>query len=114
MQATPKALYLLYLRHPKGIPYESLDEYREELMNNYNAVKGDKTAGQLQEHFDRLLNIADLSSLRQQISRMRGAVRGAVGEELLGAYMWDSSRDAVKRIPIASETGMVRWPNEQA
>jgi hypothetical protein len=33
---------------------------------------------------------------------------------LLGAYMWDSSRDAVKRIPIASETGMVRWPNEQA
>lgn len=114
MQATPKALYLLYLRHPEGIPYESLDEYRQELMDNYNAVKGDKTAGQLQEHFDRLLNIADLSSLRQQISRMRGAVLGAVGEELLGEYMWDSSRDAAKRIPIASESGMVRWPNEQA
>ena len=113
MQATPKALYLLYLRHPEGIPYESLDEYRQELMANYDAVKGDKTSVQLQEHFDRLLNIHDLSSLRQQISRMRAAVLRAVGKELLDAYMWDSSSDAAKRIPIASETGMVRWLNEQ-
>jgi len=45
---------------------------------------------------------------------MRGAVLGAVGEELLGEYMWDSSRDAAKRIPIASESEMVRWPDEQA
>jgi hypothetical protein len=33
-----RALYLLFLRHPEGISYSRLPEYREELMEIYRKV----------------------------------------------------------------------------
>ena len=106
---TPKNLYLFYLRHPEGVRYEDLDAHREELMEIYDAIRGDKTREQLREHFDRLLDLSEMSTMNQQVSRIRSAVRSAVGPDLLSIYMWENSRDAEKRIPIAGMPGMVGW-----
>ncbi len=36
----PKAMFLLYLRHPEGIYQKELSDYREELMKIYRTIKG--------------------------------------------------------------------------
>ncbi len=38
MPPLPKSVYLLFLRHPEGIPFKQLTDYREELLDIYKEV----------------------------------------------------------------------------
>jgi len=109
----PKCLYLLYLRHPEGIPYERLDEHIEELIAIHKRVNGNSTVDALRVDFKRLFQAdenatGDTASRNQQISRLRRKLKSQLGEEVLSHYIWDSDSE-LKSIPIAGQSGMVRW-----
>lgn len=105
----PHCIYILYLQHPKGIPYEELEPHIEALIDHYDAIKGTKTREDLVQRFGVLTNHADRSRWNQEVSRLRRSVKEAVGEKLLPLYMWDAGREAPKVIPIAGQPGMVIW-----
>ena len=107
---TPRCLYLLYLKHPEGIAYERLDEHMDELIEIHQRVSGTKTREVLLAEFTKLFDPGDRSSLNQQISRLRGSLRNALGEDVLENYLWSSDSE-VKAIPIAREVGMVSFEN---
>jgi hypothetical protein len=106
--ATPRCLYLLYLKHPEGIPYERLDEHIDELIEIHQRIRGTKTYEALHAEFMLLLDPGDRTILNQQVSRLRSSLRNALGDEVLPNYIWSSSSEK-KAIPIAAESGMVSW-----
>lgn len=105
----PHCLYILYLKHPDGIPYEELVQHIEVLINHYDTIKGTKTREDLLQSFGVLTDHRDRSRLNQEVSKLRRSVKEAVGEKLLPLYMWDAGREAPKVIPIAGQPGMVIW-----
>lgn len=105
----PHCLYILYLQHPSGIPYEELEQHIEALVAHYDKIKGTKTREELLQSFGVLADHGDRSRLNQEVSRLRRSVKEAVGEKLLPLYMWDAGREAPKVISIAGQPGMVIW-----
>ena len=105
----PHCLYILYLKHPKGIPYDELEQHVDALIDHYDKIKGTKTREQLLQSFGVLTDHSERSRLNQEVSKLRRSVKEAVGEKLLPLYMWDAGREAPKVIPIAGQPGMVIW-----
>ena len=105
----PHCIYILYLKHPEGIPYEELEQHIGALINHYDTIKGTKSRQQLLQSFGVLTAHRDRRRLNQEVSKLRRSVKEAVGEKLLPLYMWDAGREAPKVIPIAGEPGMVIW-----
>ena len=105
----PHCIYILYLKHPEGIPYEELEQHVEALIDHYDTIKGTKSRQQLLQSFSVLTDHRDRSRLNQEVSKLRRSVKEAVGEKLLPLYMWDAGREAPKVIPIAGQPGMVVW-----
>lgn len=105
----PHCIYILYLKHPEGIPYEELEQHIEALINHYDTIKGTKSRQQLLQSFGVLTAHRERSRLNQEVSKLRRSVKEAVGEKLLPLYMWDADREAPKVIPIAGQPGMVIW-----
>jgi hypothetical protein len=105
----PHCLYILYLKHPEGIPYHELEQHIEALIDHYDKIKGTKTREKLLQSFGVLTAHHERSRLNQEVSKLRRSVKEAVGEKLLPLYMWDAGREAPKVIPIAGQPGMVIW-----
>ena len=105
----PHCLYILYLQHSAGIPYEELEQHIDALVAHYGKIKGTRTREDLIQNFGVLTGHADRSRLNQEVSKLRRSVKEAVGEKLLPLYMWDAGREAPKVIPIAGDPGMVIW-----
>ena len=105
----PHCLYILYLKHPKGIPYDELEQHVDALIDHYDKIKGTKTREQLLQSFGVLTDHSERSRLNQEVSKLRRSVKEAVGEKLLPLYMWDAGREAPKVISIAGQQGMVIW-----
>ena len=105
----PHCLYILYLKHPEGIPYEELEQHIDALIDHYDKIKGTKTREELIQSFGVLTDHGNRSRLNQEVSKLRRSVKEAVGEKLLPLYMWDAGREAPKVIPIAGQPGMVIW-----
>jgi hypothetical protein len=109
----PKCLYLLYLKHPEGIPYKRLDEHIEELIAIHKRVSGNRTVDEVRADFNRLFQAdenatGEYASRNQQISRLRSSLKRELGGTVLSHYIWDSDAE-IKAIPIASQKGMVTW-----
>ena len=106
MEPLVKAVYLLFLKHPEGILFKHLPDYREELTQIYVKLKpygmSDRVIRSIEDVTNPLLN-----SINEKCARIRGAFVGQFDDHLARHYYIDGQRGEVKRIALPRD--LVVW-----
>lgn len=111
MTPLPKALFLLFLKHPEGIIFKCLPDYREELKDIYFMLK--PSAGSSAS----IRSIEDLTdpfnnSINEKCARIREAFVRHFDEHLARYYYVDGERGEAKKIALPRK--LVKYDDEIA
>ena len=106
MEPLVKAVYLLFLKHPEGIIFKDLPDYRHELADIYNKVRPwgltDRAIRSIEDVTNPLLN-----SINEKCTRIRGAFLGEFDDYMAKHYYISGSRGTAKRITLPRD--LVVW-----
>ena len=106
MEPLAKAVYLLFLKHPEGIMFKYLPDYRKELAEIYNRLRPlgltDRAVQSIEDVTNPLLN-----SINEKCARIRGAFVGQFDDHMARHYYIDGRRGEVKK--IALPRNLVVW-----
>ena len=102
MSPLPKALYLLFLNHPKGIVFKELPDYRTELMNIYKQITRRENLDKAGESIIRMTDPWD-NSVNEKCSQIRAAFLRVIADDLAKNYYVTGTRSEPKRILLNRE-----------
>lgn len=107
MTPLPKAVFLLFLKHPEGIMFSYLPDFRDELLAIYKKVKGPffnetEARKSIWDVTDPLSN-----SINEKCFRIREAFVSQFDEHLAQYYYVDGKRGEPKK--IALPRNLVEW-----
>ena len=106
MEPILKAVYLLFLKHPEGIAFKFLPDYRQELADLYNKIRPwgltDRAIRSIEDVTNPLLN-----SINEKCSRVKAAFSGSIDDALLNKYIITGKRGEAKKISLPRE--LVVW-----
>lgn len=106
MEPLVKAVYLLFLRHPEGIVFKQLPNYREELTKIYNQLKPSGLTDRALQSIEDVTNPM-LNSINEKCARIRAAFVGQFDEYMAKSYYVDGLRGEAKK--IALPRNLVIW-----
>lgn len=106
MEPLVKAVYLLFLRHPEGIAFKQLPDYREELTRIYNQLKPSGLTDRAIQSIEDVTNPM-LNSINEKCARIRAAFIGQFDDYMAKSYYVDGQRGEAKK--IALPRNMVIW-----
>lgn len=107
MSPLPKAVYLLFLRHPEGIRFKMLPEYKEELLNIYKYISASTSTERMEQSVE-LVTDPSKNAINEKCSRIREAFLLHFEESLSHYYYITGSRGLKKRIDLPSN--LVKLP----
>ena len=99
MAPLDKAVYILFLKHPEGINFSYLPDYRSELMEIYKKLMNYRTTAAM------LRSVEDVTdptknSINEKCARIRRAFVEAFGEYKAAPYCISGPRGEAKRIAL--------------
>ena len=105
MEPLVKAVYLLFLRHPEGILFKHLPDYREELTRIYVKLKPMGMSERVIQSIEDVTNPL-LNSINEKCARIRGAFVGQFDDHIASHYYIDAMACVVRprRLPF-----LVTW-----
>lgn len=106
MEPIVKAVYLLFLKHPEGIAFKSLPDYRRELADIYQKIKPLGLTERAIKSIDDVTN-PTLNSINEKCARIRAAFLSQFDEYMAKSYYVDGLRGEVKK--IALPRSLVVW-----
>ncbi len=99
MEPLVKAVYLLFLKHPEGISFKDLPDYRKELTNIYDKVRPwgltDRAKLSIEDVTNPLLN-----SINEKCTRIRKAFLSVLDDCIATKYFIKGRRGEAKAIPL--------------
>ncbi len=102
MEPIVKAVYLLFLKHPEGIAFKCLPDYRKELANIYQKIKPfgltERAIRSIEDVTNPLLN-----SINEKCSRVRAAFLSEVDPTLLEQYIITGKSGEVKKVMLSRD-----------
>ncbi|MBR5684785.1 MAG: hypothetical protein IKX18_01365 [Muribaculaceae bacterium] len=106
MPALPKAVFILFLRHPEGIRFKDLVDYRDELLNIYRALN---PIGGTQRQLQSVKEITNpmSNSINEKCARIREAFIKHFDDRLAQNYYITGKKGEPKRIIL--EPSLVVW-----
>ena len=106
MEPIVKATYLLFLKHPEGITFKCLPDYRQELADVYQKIKPfgltERAIRSIEDVTNPLLN-----SINEKCSRIRAAFQAEVDASLLDQYIISGKSGEAKKIALPRD--LVVW-----
>lgn len=106
MEPINKAVFLLFLRHPEGIIFKHLPDYRKELAEIYQMIKplglNDRAIQSIEDVTNPCLN-----SINEKCARIRGAFISLFDENLAKHYYISGCRGEAKKIDLPRD--LVVW-----
>ena len=106
MEPLLKALYLLFLRHPEGIIFKDLPDYRQELAKIYSDVRpwglSDRALQSIEDVTNPMLN-----SINEKCARIRKTFLTILNSNMAKYYYIDGPRGEAKK--IARPRDLVVW-----
>ena len=109
MEPLVKSVYLLFLKHPEGINFKDMPDYREELARIYDRVRPwgltDRAMQSIEDVTNPLLN-----SINEKCARIRGAFVGQFDDHMAKQYYIDGLRGDVKKISLPRD--LVTWETD--
>ena len=109
MGPLPKAIFLLFLKHPEGIVFKDLPDYREELLGIYKKVKSDLFSVQSENSIENVTNPNE-NHINYNCSRIAEAFLSRFDKRLAEYYYIDGRRTEAKKISLPRE--FVEWESE--
>lgn len=106
MRPLVKTVFLLFLRHPEGIRFGNLQDYRAELMDLYRGITRRPSGPELERSIDRLIDPAD-NSIHEKAAKLAATLAGYFRPEQLPAYTLTGKAGAPKRIRL--DRTLVTW-----
>lgn len=102
-----KALYFLYLDYPEGIAFHDLVDYKDELMNYYRKIKGNRFDTETAE--ESINNMIDHTnnSILEKKARIKGAFLGCINDRYARHYYIDGEINSPKKIILPRD--LVEW-----
>ena len=94
-----KAVYLLFLKHPEGIMFKCLPDYREELAQIYVKLKPYGMSERVVQSIEDVTNPL-LNSINEKCARIRGAFVGQFDDHMARHYYIDGQRGEAKKIDL--------------
>lgn len=101
-----KAVYLLYLKHPEGIPFKCLPDYRGELNDLYVKIKPLGLNERAQRSIEDVTN-PFLNSINEKCARIRKAFLDLLDEHVAEQYYIQGARGEAKKISLPRD--LVVW-----
>lgn len=109
MEPIVKAVYLLFLKHPEGIAFKCLPDYREELLDIYQKIKPfgltERAIRSIEDVTNPLLN-----SINEKCSRVRAAFLSEVDPTLLEQYIITGKSGEIKKVMLPRD--LVIWETD--
>ena len=106
MEPIVKAVYLLFLKHPEGIVFKHLPDYRRELAEIYTKLRplglSERALQSIEDVTNPLLN-----SINEKCARIRGAFLGEFDDYMAKSYYIDGPRGEAKKIALPRD--LVVW-----
>jgi len=102
MAPLPKAVYLLFLRHPEGILFKHLIDYRDELMSIYRNVTNFMDINRAIESINAITAPCS-NSINENCSRIRSAFVNVIADKLAANYYITGFRGEPKKITLNRE-----------
>lgn len=106
MEPLVKAVYFLFLRHPEGIAFKELTDYRKELLDIYKALKpmglSKRTIQSIEDVTNPLLN-----SINEKCARIRSAFVKEFDEGLAKNYFVTGERGGAKKVTLPRD--LIIW-----
>ena len=99
MGPLPKAVYILFLKHPKGMLFKELSEHKEELLEIYKAVSSRENIANIQESIEDVVD-STKNSINEKCSRIREAFISKFDESLASKYFVTGKRGEPKVIAL--------------
>ena len=106
MTPLPKAVFLLYLRHPEGIAFKQLADYYDELFAIYGRLSGREDKEQVQNSIRDIVDPTK-NSINEKCARIREAFVRKFDERLARNYYITGKRAEPKRIIL--DRSLVVW-----
>lgn len=106
MEPLVKAVYLLFLKHPEGIMFKHLPDYRKELTEIYVKLKPYGLSDRVVQSIEDVTNPV-LNSINEKCARIRGAFLGQFDNHLAKHYYIDGNRGEAKKIALPRD--LVVW-----
>jgi hypothetical protein len=101
-----KSLYLLFLRHPEGIIFKNLPDYRQELADIYNKVRPwgltDRALRSIEDVTNPMLN-----SINEKCARIKKVFVAMLDSSIVDHYYIKGSRGEAKKIALPRD--LVVW-----
>lgn len=106
MEPLVKAVYLLFLRHPEGIIFKDLPDYRQELTKIYSDVRPwgltDRALQSIEDVTNPMLN-----SINEKCARIKKTFLGVMGSDMAEHYYIKGRRSERKGIALPRD--LVLW-----
>ena len=101
-----KSVYILFLKHPEGIVFKNLPEYRQELAKIYSEIRPygltDRAIQSIEDVTNPLLN-----SINEKCARIRKTFVTLLGSNLSESYYIKGERGEAKKISLPRD--LVVW-----
>ena len=106
MEPINKAVYLLFLKHPEGIVFKHLPDYRKELAEIYQMIKPMGLNERVLKSIDDVTNPC-LNSINEKCARIRASFIAQFDENLAKHYYIYGTRGEPKKITLPRD--LVIW-----
>lgn len=106
MEPLVKAVYLLFLRHPEGIIFKDLPDYRQELTKIYSDVRPGGLTDRALHSIEDVTNPM-LNSINEKCARIRKTFIALIDSKTAEQYYIKGPRGKAKRISLPRE--LVVW-----
>ena len=106
MEPLVKAVFLLFLRHPEGIVFKCLPDYREELIDIYKDLRPLGLNNRSLQSIEDVTNPC-LNSINEKCARIRAAFINKFDEHLAKNYFVTGERGEAKKIALPRD--LVVW-----
>ena len=106
MPTLSKAIYMLYLRHPEGIMFSYLPDYRNELLHIYGLMSGRDSHEDIRRSIDDVTD-PTRNSINEKCSRIKQAFLREFDDSIARNYYITGERGEAKKILLPRE--MVTW-----
>lgn len=106
MEPLVKAIFLLFLKHPEGIIFKHLPDYRQELINIYKDLRPLGMSDRALQSIEDVTN-PFLNSINEKCARIRAAFISKFDEHLAKNYYITGERGEAKKISLPRD--LVTW-----
>ena len=106
MEPLVKAIFFLFLKHPEGIIFKHLPDYRQELIDIYKNLRPLGMSDRALQSIEDVTN-PFLNSINEKCARIRAAFINKFDEHLAKNYFITGERGEAKKISLPRE--LVVW-----